>query len=62
MSERRVKTMEDAPVLGTPLPDPEPAPGCGECRRWAAERAAARQAGDGTRVSDCNVQMRRHLH
>ncbi|MCO4699294.1 hypothetical protein LRR80_05388 [Streptomyces sp. RO-S4] len=62
MTEQRAKTMEDAPLLGVPLVDPEPAPGCSQCQRWAAERAAARQEGNGARVSDCNVRMRRHLH
>ena len=59
---RRVKTMEAAPVLGLPMPEPEPAPGCKACERWARERSAARAADDGARVSDCNVMMRRCGH
>ena len=55
-------TMDDAPVLGAPLPDAEPAPGCVTCRRWARERDAARRAGNLTRVSDCNVLIRRCTH
>jgi len=59
---KQVKTMEAAPVLGLPLPDPEPAPGCADCQRWARQRARARKAGDFTWVSDCNVRMRRCVH
>jgi hypothetical protein len=48
--------------LGLPLTDPEPVPGCKECARLAREREEARTAGDTTRVSDCNVYIRRHPH
>lgn len=54
--------MEDAPLLHEPLPEPEPAPGCASCRNWAEQRAIARQDGDWTWVSDCNVQLRRCTH
>ncbi|MFD5656901.1 hypothetical protein [Streptomyces hirsutus] len=55
-------TMEDPPLLGMPLPEPEPARGCRHCQYWVRQRAAARRTGDGARVSDCNVQIRRHPH
>jgi hypothetical protein len=54
--------MEAAPALGEPLPEPEPAPGCANCRGWACRRDIARKAGDLTRVSDCNVMIRRCTH
>jgi len=59
---RRAKTMEDAPLLGEPLPTPEPAPDCGRCEQLAARRTAAREAGDWTSVSDCNIEIRRCTH
>ncbi|MEU3945473.1 hypothetical protein [Streptomyces sp. NPDC029526] len=55
-------TMADAPVLGLPLTDPEPVPGCDDCTRWARQRAMARRSGDVAQVSDCNVRMRRCAH
>lgn len=61
MIERRT-TMEPAPMLGAPLPDAEPAPGCANCTGWACRRDIARQANDFTRVSDCNVMIRRCTH
>ncbi|GGW26691.1 hypothetical protein GCM10010294_70880 [Streptomyces griseoloalbus] len=57
-----VKTMEDAPHLGDPLPTPDPAPGCGRCEQLAVQRTAARAEGDWTRVTDCNIEMRRCSH
>ncbi|PWI08314.1 hypothetical protein DIZ27_23020 [Streptomyces sp. NWU339] len=57
-----LNTMGDPPLLGMPLPDPAPAPGCTSCRRWARQRETARSAGDWTRVSDCNVRIRRCTH
>ncbi|ODA69499.1 hypothetical protein APS67_006303 [Streptomyces sp. AVP053U2] len=54
--------MEPAPLLGMPLTDPDPAPGCTQCRRWARQRQAARAGGDWTQVSDCNVRIRRCTH
>ncbi|MBL3670657.1 hypothetical protein JL475_32750 [Streptomyces sp. M2CJ-2] len=55
-------TMEAAPLLGLPLPDPAPALGCTDCQRWARQRETARTKGDGTWVSDCNVRIRRCTH
>ncbi len=57
-----VKVMEDAPHLGMPEPDPQPVPGCPRCHYWAGQRSEARTVGDGARVSDCNVHLRRHPH
>ncbi|GGS63363.1 hypothetical protein GCM10010270_38030 [Streptomyces violaceus] len=45
-----------------PLPEPEPVTGCPECQRYARQREAARAESDMSRVSDCNVQIRRHPH
>ncbi|MEU8569215.1 hypothetical protein AB0C51_12780 [Streptomyces pathocidini] len=44
--------------------DPEPAPvaGCGVCSALAAQRKDARLAGDGSTVSDCNVELRNYPH
>lgn len=57
-----VRTMEDPVHLGIPLPEPDPAPSCEDCQRQARRREAARAAGDLTRVSDCNVLIRRCTH
>lgn len=54
--------MDAPPALGVPLPDAEPAPGCANCKGWACRRDIARKAGDLTRVSDCNVMIRRCTH
>ena len=51
----------DGPVyLGVPVPEPDPVPGCAKCARLAIDRERWRRAGDLTRVSDCNVWLRRH--
>ena len=55
-----VTTMEAAPALGEPLPEPDPVPGCAKCARLADERERWRRMGNLTRVSDCNIWMRRH--
>ncbi|MEU0671949.1 hypothetical protein ABZ330_03500 [Streptomyces sp. NPDC006172] len=39
---------------------PEPAPGCAVCADLDRERAAALEERDLSRVSDCNVDLRRH--
>jgi hypothetical protein len=33
---------------------------CAECARLEREKAAAREAGDMSRVTDCDVLIRRH--
>ncbi|MFF5255327.1 hypothetical protein ACFY4K_25250 [Streptomyces leeuwenhoekii] len=55
-------TMDPAPVLGLLPPDPHPVAGCGTCLRLARKRQAARAAGNGSGVSDCNVLIRAHPH
>lgn len=42
--------------------EPAPVDGCDVCGALARERKAARFAGDGSKVSDCNVEIRRHPH
>ena len=57
----RRQVMMDGPVyLGMPVPEPDPVPGCDRCERLAAERERWRAAGNDTRVSDCNIWIRRH--
>jgi hypothetical protein len=55
-------TMSPAPVLGLFPAEPDPVAGCPTCRDLARRREAARAAGDGSRVSDCNVLIRAHPH
>jgi hypothetical protein len=42
--------------------DPGPEPGCDVCGALAGERRRARAEGDLSRVSDVNVEIRRHPH
>ncbi|GHA14728.1 hypothetical protein ACFOOM_10945 [Streptomyces echinoruber] len=53
-------TMSPEPRLGFPLQAPKPQPGCARCADLARQRAEAQTVGDYSRVSDCNVRMRRH--
>lgn len=46
--------------LGVPEPEPQPVPGCDVCRALADQREVARAAGDWSRVSDINVELRAH--
>ncbi|WP_411127358.1 hypothetical protein [Streptomyces sp. x-19] len=46
--------------LGVPGPEPKPAPGCDICGALADQREEARKRGDMAKVSDCNVEMKRH--
>jgi hypothetical protein len=55
-------TMDQAPVLGLLPPEPDPVAGCETCRQLAWKRRAARAAGNGSGVSDCNVLIRAHPH
>ncbi|MEU5010395.1 hypothetical protein AB0G35_08885 [Streptomyces sp. NPDC021749] len=48
--------------LGGPVRDPEPNTGCDVCEALARQRVAAYAAGDRSKVSDCNVEIRRHPH
>lgn len=52
--------MDDSIDLPLPLEEPEPRPDCAKCTDLAVQREEARQAGDLSRVSDCNVRMRKH--
>lgn len=45
-----------------PLRQPEPKPGCVICTSLARKRDQALAEGDHSRVSDCNVRMRGHVH
>ena len=47
-------------LLQLPPVAPEPAPGCAACTAIAARRARAQADGDYSRVSDCNIWLRRH--
>ncbi|MDT9685720.1 hypothetical protein RND61_27175 [Streptomyces sp. TRM76323] len=50
------------PVEPPVWPEREPAPvaGCARCAGLAASRARARDRGDMSAVTDCNVLLRRH--
>ncbi|MEU8625882.1 hypothetical protein [Streptomyces sp. NPDC048669] len=55
-------TMSD-PVYLLPPSDPaQPVKGCDVCEALEKERTAAHAIGDGSKVSDCNVEMRQHPH
>ncbi|OIJ89551.1 hypothetical protein BIV24_19765 [Streptomyces colonosanans] len=54
------KAMSRPVYLGAPLKWPQPAPGCRVCAGLAKQRAEAAGAGDLSKVSDCNVEIRRH--
>ncbi|MHC5902647.1 hypothetical protein ACVNF4_01825 [Streptomyces sp. S6] len=43
------------------LTPPSPVPGCSVCTEFIDQRRAARAAYDGSRETDVNVLMRRHL-
>lgn len=51
-----------SPPVDLPLPAvwPKPRPRCGVCGALARQRAEAAKAGDYSKVSDCNVEIRRH--
>jgi len=50
------------PYIGFPLPEPAPEAGCAECAALDRGRSAAREEGDLSRVTDCNVKIRSHPH
>ncbi|MCX5349186.1 hypothetical protein OG901_15630 [Streptomyces mirabilis] len=43
-------------------PDPEPTAGCDVCLALEWQRTEARMRGDLSKVSDANVEIRRHAH
>ena len=47
-------------MLQPPSVPPAPVPGCAACEDIARRRAQAQADGDYSRVSDCNIRMRRH--
>ncbi|MFE6667548.1 hypothetical protein ACFVFH_28815 [Streptomyces sp. NPDC057697] len=40
---------------------PRSVPGCAHCDKVAMDRDHAKANGDGSRVSDCNLRLSRHL-
>lgn len=50
-------TQESTATLTTP----QPVPGCAHCDKVAQDRDRAKANGDASRVSDCDVRLRRHL-
>lgn len=58
----KTRTTQEHPV-SLPLrlePDPKPVPGCAHCDNVAEDRDRSHANGDASRVSDCDVRMRRH--
>ena len=55
-------TMSGPVHLLLPSRPPAPVPGCIICTDLARKREQARVEGDHSRVSDCNVRLRRHRH
>lgn len=55
-------TMDEPVDLPLPLDQPKPAPRCGVCAALVRQRAEATAAGDYSKVSDCNVEIRNHPH
>lgn len=55
-------TMSGPMHLPLPPAPPAPIPGCVICADLERKRAEAKTAADYSRVSDCNVRMRRHRH
>ncbi|ARF55822.1 hypothetical protein B1H19_18000 [Streptomyces gilvosporeus] len=48
--------------LGEPASEPVPVAGCDVCGALVEQRAKAYAAGDKSKATDCNVEMRRHSH
>ncbi|MFF8531013.1 hypothetical protein ACF07B_03310 [Streptomyces sp. NPDC015532] len=44
------------------VPEPEPSAGCDVCRALDTQRTEARARGDLSRVTDINIEIRRHAH
>nr|WP_254878622.1 hypothetical protein [Streptomyces sp. NA04227] len=54
-------TYPENPVeLPMPRADPDPVPGCEVCSALVEERAEARSAGNGSKVTDLNIELRNH--
>lgn len=52
--------MDAPPALGLPLDEPAVNPNCGVCAALARQRTDARAAGNLSKVSDLNVELRSH--
>lgn len=52
----------DSQLSPTSLLAPEPVDGCDVCDALARQRIVAQGAGDYSKVSDCNVEIRKHPH
>lgn len=52
--------MDAPPVLGLPLDAPTVNPNCGVCEALARQRTDAQAAGDFSKVSDLNIELRSH--
>ena len=55
-------TMSGPVHLLPPSDPPKPRPGCVICTDLARKREQAQAERDYSRVTDCNVRMRRHKH
>ncbi|WP_330332698.1 hypothetical protein OHS33_25295 [Streptomyces sp. NBC_00536] len=60
MSSPTTTTMDPPVHLSLPRKPPVPAPGCAVCVALVEQRTAAREAGDMSAVSDCNVELAAH--
>ncbi len=57
------ETTMGAPVhVALPPQEPDPVPGCEICADVATQRAEAKTHGDGSRLTDCNIEIRLHPH
>jgi hypothetical protein len=57
-----MSTTTMSPPVDLPLPAawPDPSPRCKVCRALADQRATAAAAGDYSKVTDANVEIRQH--
>jgi hypothetical protein len=53
-------TIDPLIKLGFPIEDATPPADCKVCRALVAQRKAAAELGDRTKVTDCNVEIRNH--
>lgn len=60
MSPAQQTTMDPPITLGLPLDEPTPLADCGVCAALVKQRSEAQVRGDGSRVSDLNVEIRNH--
>jgi hypothetical protein len=55
-------TMSGPVYLSLPPEPVRPAKGCDVCAALEKERAEAQAMGNGSKVSDCNVEIQQHPH